>query len=276
MALKKFQPERPDLLINTDWGISKEQLSTEDAKIRGMKLFHKRWVIKEEKKQLREEYSTYHSIRIIGYLLIVFTLSVFINIGEISKEGIISTALAAIYGFVMLAAGIGLIKFNRFARNIAVFVFLSFLVLPFMPLLGDDKGSPFIMLLGVIGLYYLLRRTARKIFAPFSKENTDTTKHTGFVVRKAIYAVLSLFAIFAIYIMYDMGQAKRMAADACTRAIQGMPLEDFLSAISEKDYKIIKRSDYVMIVPKRGMGRNHCAVSHDGRKIAGSKAGFND
>ena len=276
MVLKKFQPERPDFLINTDWGISKEQLSTEDAKTRGMKLFHKRWVTKEEKKQLREEYSTYHSIRIIGYLLIVLTLSVFINIGEISKEGIISTSLAAIYGIVMLAAGIGLIKFNRFARNIAVFVFLSFLVLPFMPLLGDDKGSPFIMLLGVIGLYYLLRRPARKIFTPFSKENTDTTKRTGFVVRKAMFAVLSLLAIFAIYIMYDMGQAKRMAVDACTRAAQGMPLEDFLSAISEKDYKIIKRPDYVMIVPKRGMGRNHCTVSHDGRKITGSKAGYND
>jgi len=276
MVLKKFQPERSDFLINTDWGISKEQLSAEDAKTRGMKLFHKRWVIKEEKKRLREEYSTYHSIRIIGYLLIVLTLSVFINIGEISKGGMISTALAVMYGFVMLGAGIGLIKFNRFARNIAVFVFLSFLVLPFMPLLGDDKGSPLIIIVGVIGLYYLLRRTARKIFTPFSKENTETTKHTGSVVRKAIYAILSLFAILAIYIMYDMGQAKRMAADACTRATQGMPLEDFLSAISERDYKIIKRPDYAMIVPKRGMGRNHCTVSHDGRKITGSRTGFND
>jgi hypothetical protein len=199
-----------------------------------------------------------------------------IGMVTVSARWIISTALAAIYGFVMLAAGIGLIKFNRFARNIAVFVFLSFLVLPFMPLLGDDKGSPFIMLLGVIGFYYLLRRTARKIFTPFSKENTDTTKHTGFAVRKVIYAVLSLLAIFAIYSMYDMGQAKRMAADACTRATQGMPLENFLSAISEKDCKIIKRPDYVMIVPKRGMGRNHCSVSHDGRKITGSRTGFND
>ncbi len=276
MALKKFQPERPDFLINTDWGIPKEQLSTEAAKSRGMKLFHKRWVIKEEKKQLREEYSTYHSIRIIGYLLIVLTFVVFINIADIFKGGILSSFFTILYGLVMLTGGIGLIKYRRFARNIAVFVFLSFLSLPFTPLFSDDKGAPLIIILGVIGLYYLLRRTARKIFAPLSRENADNTKHKSSVIRKAIYAVLLLFAIFAIYTIYDMSQAKRMAADACMRATQGMPLEDFLSAFSEKYYKIIKRSDYTIIVPKRGMGRNHCTVSHDGQKITGSKLGFTD
>jgi len=55
-----------------------------------------------------------------------------------------------------------------------------------------------------------------------------------------------------------------------------MPLEYFLSKYSEKDYKIIRRPDYTIIVPKRDMGRNHCTVSHDGQKITGSKAGFND
>jgi hypothetical protein len=28
---------------------------------------------------------------------------------------------------------------------------------------------------------------------------------------------------------------------------------------------------YVVIVPKRGMGRNHCSVFHDGQNIIGSK-----
>ena len=55
-----------------------------------------------------------------------------------------------------------------------------------------------------------------------------------------------------------------------------MPLEYFLSKYSEKDYKIIRRDEYIMIVPKRGMGHNHCIVAHDGQKIIGSKAGFND
>ena len=83
-------------------------------------------------------------------------------------------------------------------------------------------------------------------------------------------------AVFAGYFAYDMSQAKHMAADACIRATQGMSLEDFLSNLPEKDYKIIRRAEYIMIVPKRGMGRNHCIVSHDGQKIIGSKTGFND
>ena len=83
-------------------------------------------------------------------------------------------------------------------------------------------------------------------------------------------------AVFAGYFAYDMSQAKRMATDACIRATQGMPLEDYLSKFPEKDYKIIRRAEYIMIVPKRGMGRNHCTVSHDGQKIIGSKTGFND
>lgn len=185
--LKKYQSGRTDLLINTDWGIPSDQLSQEAAQSRGMKLFHERWVSKEEKKQLREEYSTYHSIRIIGYLLIVLTLFIFINIGEIYKDGIFATSLAVIYGFVMLAAGIGLIKFRRFARNIAVFVFLSFIVLPFTPLFSDDKGAPLMIILGLIGLYYLLRKTARKIFSPPSESNPEDTKQKSFVVRKSIY-----------------------------------------------------------------------------------------
>jgi hypothetical protein len=65
-----------------------------------------------------------------------------------------------------------------------------------------------------------------------------------------------------------------LAVDACIRATQGMPLEDFLSKFPEKDYKIIRRAEYIMIVPKRGMGRNHCTVSHDGQKITGTKTGL--
>lgn len=275
MALKKFQPERPDFLINTDWGIPKEQLLTEDAKNRGMKLFHKRWVIKEEKKQLREEYSAYHSVRIIGYVLIVLSVVVFINIADILKGGILSSFFTILYGLVMLTGGIGLIKYRRFARNLAVVVFLSSLSLPFTPLFSDDKGAPFLILFGIIGLYYLLRRTARKIFAPFSQENTDNTKHKSSVIRKAIYGVLFLFAIPVIYTIADM-RAEHMAVDVCKSAVKGMPLENFLSAFSEKDYKIIKRPDYTSIVPKRGMGRHYCVVSHDGQKISGSKLGFID
>ena len=88
--------------------------------------------------------------------------------------------------------------------------------------------------------------------------------------------IILCIAVFSGYFAYDMSQAKHMAADARIRATQGMSLEDFLSNFSEKDYKIIRRTEYIMIVPKRGMGRNYCTVSHEGQKIIGSKTGFND
>jgi hypothetical protein len=94
--------------------------------------------------------------------------------------------------------------------------------------------------------------------------------------RKGIYLIILFVAVLAGYFAYDMIQAKRMAANVCTGAVQGMLLEDFLSKLPEKDYRIIRRDKYLTIVPKKGMGRNFCTVMHDGRQVTGSKAGFND
>jgi hypothetical protein len=182
--LKKYQPERQDLLINTDWGIPSEQLSSNAAKGSGLKLFHGRWVTKAEKKQLCDEAHTYHSIRIIGYLLVfsaivigyllvVQTLFILNNFGTNSPKNIIGASVMALYGFFMLMAGPGLIKFRRRARNIAVLVFASFIFLPFIPLLEDEKGAPSLIVFGLVGLNYLLKKTTRKILAPSSTENGD-------------------------------------------------------------------------------------------------------
>lgn len=274
--LKKYQPGRTDLLINNDWGIPYDGLTKEVAQSRNMLLFHDRWVTKEEKKQLREEQSTYQSILIIGYLLICITLYIIINIGIVFQSGIVSVSIAVTYGIAVLVAGIGLIKFRRFARNVSVLVFVSFLILPFMPMLENEKGAPLLMLFGLSGLYYLLRKTARKIFSPFSKTSADDTKTKSSLVIKGIYLVILCVTLFAGYFVYDMSQAGRMAANACIGAIQGMPLEDYLSKFPATDYKIVRGNKYVMIVPKRGMGRNSCTVEHDGQKITGSKTEYID
>jgi hypothetical protein len=83
-----------------------------------------------------------------------------------------------------------LIKYVRFARYFAVLIFSSFFILPFTLLLSDEKGAPFLIVMGVIGLYYLLRRTARKIFSPSVRSNPDDKKNKGSIVRKGIYTVL--------------------------------------------------------------------------------------
>jgi hypothetical protein len=275
-VLKKYQKDRLDLLINTDWGIPSDQLSREAAKSRGLKLFHGRWVTKAEKNQIKDEQNAYCSIRIIGCLLIVLALSVAINIGKISQGTSLSTFLTVGYALVAVACGIGLIRFACFARYLAILILISFFVLPFSPLLTDEKGAPLFIVLGVMGLYYLLRRTARKILWPQTESNPDEKKNKSSIVRKGIYLIILFVVLFAGYFAYDMSQAKRMATDACIGATQGIPLEEFLSKFSEKDYIIIRRAEYSTIVPKRGMGRNSCTVYYDGRKITGSKIGFND
>lgn len=274
--LKKYQPGRPDFLINTDWGIPSDQLSKEAAESRGLKIFHGRWVSKTEKKQLKDEQNAYFTIRIIGCLLILLALAVAINIWQISRGIFLSTFLIVLYGLVVAACGIGLIRFARFARYLAILIFISFLVLPITPLLADEKGAPLLIVLGVMGLYYLLRRTARKIFWPKNESNPDDNKNKSSIVRKGIYLVVLFVSLSVGYFVYDMSQAKRMTADACLRATLGMSLEDYLSNFSENDYKIIKGAEYIILVPERGMGRNYCSVSHDGQRITGSKTGFND
>jgi hypothetical protein len=115
-----------------------------------------------------------------------------------------------------------------------------------------------------------------KYILPSAELNPADEKSKSSTVRKGIFLIILFVVLFAGYFAYDMSQAKRMAADACIGAIQGMPLEDFLAKFSEKDYRIIRRAQYLMIVPKKGYGRNNCTVSHDAGRITESKTWFND
>lgn len=274
--LKKYQPSRPDLLINTDWGIPKASMTKEEGKAGKMVLFRDRWVTREEKKRLKDELLAYRQIRMTGIVLVALALLVAVNLGPIIKSGFFTVILATVYAAVMAASGIGLVRYNRFSRYLACIVFLSFFVLPFMPGFEDDKGSPLLFLLGAAGLYYIMRKTTRKILAGPSPALSDAAERKRPFIRIAIYAVLLILALLMLYTMYDLIQARQMSADACNRAKEGMSLGDFLTSLSPEEYKIIKRPREVMIVPKRGMGRNHCVVYHDGEKITGSKAGFTD
>jgi cbb3-type cytochrome oxidase subunit 3 len=176
----------------------------------------------------------------------------------------------------MLISGIGLVRFARFAQKLAVLVLLSLFILPFIPPLADDKSAPFLIAYGAIGLYYVLRKSARKIFDPLPKGNSAYINPKRRVVRNLIYSLLALIVLGVIYIVYDMSQAKQQAVDVCKSAKKGMLVNNFLAAFSENDFKIIMRPESVMLVPLRGLGRNHCTIMHDGVIIEGSKAGFSD
>ncbi len=273
--LKKYQPERTDLLINTEWGIPSAQLSRKTAKTRGLKLFHDRWVTGAEKKQLKDEQNAYFSIRVIGCLLLLPALLAAINIGQIFQNTLLSIAFAITYCLFAVGCGIGLIRFTQFTRYPAALIFFSFFILPFTPFLENEKGAPLLIVLGIAGFYYLLRRTARKIFWPQSCIRSDHQKINS-VFLKIIYGLLLLGGLWVGYFIYDLYQAKQMAAAACIRSLPGLPLKDFLSKFPDRDYKIIREAKHLMIVPKRGLGRNYCRVEHDGQNIIGSNTGFND
>ncbi len=273
--LKKYQPDRTDLLINTDWGIPRDGLTAQEAKSKKKRLFQDRWVTKEERKQLLDERNAYASIRVIGYLLLFISVPVLIHIRFIAEGGITTVAVAVIYAFAAAVTGSGLIRYARYARYPTILIFLSFFVLPFTPLLESEKGAPLLFIMGIAGLYYLLGKTARKIFWP-ETGSKPADKKIRPAVRRVIYGAVLLIGLSGGYFVYDLTQARQMSADACLRAKPGMPLDEFLPKFPAGDYKIIRSAEYVIIVPKRGMGRNSCLVEHDGLKITGAKTGFAD
>ena len=279
MAWKKYQPERTDFLINTDWGIPQENLSKKEAQESGKKLFQKRWITREEKKQLKEEYTAYSSIRSTGILLILGSGLLLINLFFLLKSPtsgkMIWAFLELVFAGVLLAAGVGLFRFAPWGRNIALPIFLSFLILPFTPLLGNDKGAPLLIICGLAGFYYLLRRPARRIFAPLAAGEIAPARPKKSVLLWIVYTILALTTL-VIYFTFDLHQAEKMAAAVCESARQGSAVENFAAGLSPDSYRIIKTDNRVIIVPRAGMGRHACTVFHDGKKITGSKTGFND
>ena len=279
MAWKKYQPERTDFLINTDWGIPQENLSKKEAQESGKKLFQKRWITREEKKQLKEEYTAYSSIRSTGILLILGSGLLLINLFFLLKSPtsgkMIWAFLELVFAGVLLAAGVGLFRFAPWGRNIALPIFLSFLILPFTPLLGNDKGAPVLIICGLAGFYYLLRRPARRIFAPLKAGEIAPARPKKSVFLWIVYTILAVTTL-VIYFTFDLHQAEKMAAAVCESARQGSAVENFAAGLSPDSYRIIKTDNRVIIVPRAGMGRHACTVFHDGKKITGSKTGFND
>jgi len=130
MAWKKYQPDRTDFLINTEWGIPGGNLSKKEAQSTGKKLFQKRWVTREEKRRLQEEHAAYSSIRSTGILLIIGSGLLLINLFFLLKSSVSAKMIWAffelVYAVALLAAGIGLFRFVCWGRNIALFIFLIF------------------------------------------------------------------------------------------------------------------------------------------------------
>lgn len=86
-ATKKYQPDRPDIFINSDWGIPKENLSEERATERGLMLYEDRWVTKAEKELLERQKRAYVAIRKLSYFMIALAALTVMPAFEITRWG---------------------------------------------------------------------------------------------------------------------------------------------------------------------------------------------
>jgi hypothetical protein len=164
MTIKAYQPRRTDLLINTTWGLPLDQMAESEVQARGLTLLQGRWVSPEERRRLKEEASAYRSLRsLAGLLLVIAFLSIFWTIAAVRNIGS-PGLLVLILGAASLAGGIGLLHYARWGRNLAAVLFGLLLIVPFIPAGSDDKGGPFFLVIGSLGLYYLFRKTAGRVF----------------------------------------------------------------------------------------------------------------
>ncbi len=80
-TVKKYQPQRIDILWNTDWGLPKDGLSLEEAQAREMVLFKDRWVTEDEYKTLASQEKAYKNIRFVGISFTVLGIILFLPAG---------------------------------------------------------------------------------------------------------------------------------------------------------------------------------------------------
>lgn len=193
--MRMYQPERPDLLVNTGWGIAAGQLSKEDAKARGLKLFNGRWVTPDEKKQLRREYHAYLGIRNMAALFLLIPIIVLLYVLAVILPGLIgpewTTLLPLIIPVAICAGSLriwqGLRRFRNWARILVTALMAAVIITAVTVWVYDwvrdaDMDTfvrgyawlVWVVLLPLIPVYYLNNSTARKIFNQPAGSESDT------------------------------------------------------------------------------------------------------
>jgi len=162
--MKLYQPDRKDLLINTEWGIPKVKLSDEEAKKQSLVLFKNRWVTEAEKKILKKQYNTYRSIR-QGIIPLFLLAPVLLFLILFLSEPLISGQLELILGLIAVAGvnviiSIGLWNFRNWARWIATAVIVLSIALS---IFSRDLNLIGIFI-ALLVLYYLHNDAAVQIF----------------------------------------------------------------------------------------------------------------
>ena len=149
-----YQPDRKDILINSDWGIPKDRFEKKEAKERNLALFKGRWVSQEEKSILQKQYITYLIIRVIAVSHIIMA-GIGVLSGFFVPLEITSLIILFVFAAVSLISAAGLWKFKQLARWLST-LFWAVLGLMF---LGYSTPT------AIVAIYFLNNKTAKQIFS---------------------------------------------------------------------------------------------------------------
>jgi hypothetical protein len=95
-------------------------------------------------------------------------------------------------------------------------------------------------------------------------------------VKRIVFLIAALVIGGVFYVFWDLRQSEGDALMICGKARVGMPVADYLDAVPADNFRIIRGQGSIIIVPRKGMGRHNCVVSHDGLKITDAKKRFLD
>lgn len=153
--MKVYQPNRKDLLINTDWGVPKDDITAQEAEERNLVLFKKKWVTTDEKKILKKQINTYKHIRGTVYLFIFVACVSMIIAFVVPSEFLVKFGGQVglfINAVIHIFTAIGLWHYKGWARWVASLVVATYI--------ASIVGIIIVPIL----LYYLHNNVAEQIF----------------------------------------------------------------------------------------------------------------
>lgn len=197
VQIKKYQPDRQDILWNTEWGILQNDLEESEAVSQGLVLYRGRWITKDEKKTLTSELWSYKVVKVVGTLMFVTgwlalagLLVAFVRIAVGGGAAAVQALTAGIsslpFAVFFIVCGRALKRFKRWAwvltvLGLALFTLMFCIggVFVFAESFQRSNGPESLVtvifsavLMGILGLlhgtalYFVVNRTGRRIFRP--------------------------------------------------------------------------------------------------------------
>lgn len=220
-STKRYQPDRPDIFINSDWGIPKENLSEERAAELGLTLYHDRWVTKGERELLKRQKRAYVVIKGLSYFMIVVAALIVMPALAITCWGftwgspnwsIIEAAVVLSVCAITPIIAIGLWRLKKWAWRMAKLFFIylpAAYVIPIILMFPPGITTFWICVYVIVILAngpILLNETAKNIFgtAHIERKPSPFKWYATTYGKLAIISPVCVLIIFAIVLILGL------------------------------------------------------------------------